>query len=140
MARAADPARAIESIAALPTITEVLHRTARRILVLFEGYEIDIRVATADEYGSLLFTTTGPARHVVDILKRRGPRLERFRDRGLHERRPALPAGRKRATRPTRSTARVRRDVPAARDGAKTSAAIFTCTRPTATGGTRCGG
>jgi DNA polymerase (family 10) len=53
----------------------VLHRTLRRILVLFEGYEVDIRVSTADEYGSLLFTTTGPAPHVVDVLKRRGPRL-----------------------------------------------------------------
>jgi DNA polymerase (family X) len=75
VARAADPARAIESIAALPAITGVLHRTLRRILVLFEGYEVDIRVATADEYGSLLFTTTGPARHVADVLKRRGPGL-----------------------------------------------------------------
>lgn len=75
VARAADPARAIDSIAGLRTITDVLYRTLRRILVLFEGTEIDIRVTTPDEYGTLLFTTTGPPRHVVDVLKRRGPRL-----------------------------------------------------------------
>ena len=93
VARAADPARAIESIAALPTITDVLHRTHRRVLVLFEGHEVDIRVTTPDEYGSLLFTTTGPARHVVEVLKRRGPRLsatetEVYTNAGL----PYLPA------------------------------------------------
>jgi DNA polymerase (family 10) len=74
VARAADPARAIESIAALPAVT-VLHRTQRRALVWLEGSEIDVRVTTPDEYGSLLFTTTGPAAHVVEVLKRRGPRL-----------------------------------------------------------------
>lgn len=75
VARAADPARAIESIAGLPTATDVLHRTLRRVLLLFEGHEVDVRITTPDEYGSLLFTTTGPAAHVVAVLKRRSPRL-----------------------------------------------------------------
>jgi DNA polymerase (family 10) len=75
VASAADPARAVECITSLPSTTQLLHGTQRRILVQFEGYEIDVRVATPDEYGSLLFTTTGPAAHVVDVLKRRGPRL-----------------------------------------------------------------
>jgi DNA polymerase (family X) len=75
VARAADPARAIEEIASIPTATAVLHRTLRRLVMLAEGYEIDVRVATPDEYGSLLFTTTGPAAHVTEVLKRRGPRL-----------------------------------------------------------------
>jgi DNA polymerase (family 10) len=75
VARAADPALAIASIASLPTVSDVLHRTLRRVVVLFEGYEIDVRVTTPDEYGSLLFTTTGPPSHVVEVLKRRGPRL-----------------------------------------------------------------
>lgn len=93
VARAADPARAIEAIAGLRTITEVLYRTLRRILVLIEGHEIDIRVTTPDGYGSLLFATTGPPRHVVDVLKRRGPRLsasetEVYTNAGL----PYLPA------------------------------------------------
>jgi DNA polymerase (family X) len=86
--RAADPARAIECIAALPTATEILHRTGRRALILFEGHEVDVRVTTADEYGSLLFTTTGPPTHVVEVLKRRGPRrsaseTEVYRHAGL---------------------------------------------------------
>jgi DNA polymerase (family X) len=75
VARAADPARAVECITALPTATEVRQRTLRRALLLFQGYEIDVRVTTADEYGSLLFTTTGPPAHVVEVLERSGPRL-----------------------------------------------------------------
>ena len=75
VARAADPARAIECVTAFPLATDILHRTQRRTLLLFEGHEIDVRVATPDEYGSLLFTTTGPAAHVVEVLGRRGPRL-----------------------------------------------------------------
>jgi len=73
--RAADPARAIERLATVPGATRILHRSGRRALVLVEGHEIDLRVGTPDEYGSLLFTTTGPAAHVVEVLKRRGPRL-----------------------------------------------------------------
>jgi len=75
VARAADPARAVECLTALPTATEVRHRTLCRALLLFQGYEIDVRVTTADEYGSLLFATTGPPGHVVDVLSRGGPRL-----------------------------------------------------------------
>lgn len=73
--RALDPARAIQCIAALPTVSEVLYRTSRRAVLLIEGHELDVRVGTPDEYGSLLFTTTGPADHVVAVQKRRGPRL-----------------------------------------------------------------
>jgi DNA polymerase (family 10) len=73
--RAADPARALQCIATLPTVSEVLYRTGRRAVLLIEGHELDVRIGTADEYGSLLFTTTGPAAHVVAVQKRRGPRL-----------------------------------------------------------------
>jgi len=74
LGRAADPARAIHDIAALPFSSEFLYRAARRIVLLFEGHEIDIRICSPDEYGTLLFTTTGPAAHVVDVFKRRAPR------------------------------------------------------------------
>jgi DNA polymerase (family 10) len=73
--RAADPARAIQCIANLPTVTEVLYRAGRRAVLLIEGHELDLRLGTADDYGSLLFTTTGPAAHVLAVHKRRGPRL-----------------------------------------------------------------
>jgi DNA polymerase (family X) len=73
--RAADPSRVTERIGGLPDITEVLHRGGRRVIVLFEGHEVDIRIATADDYGSLLFTATGPAEHVAAVHNRRAPRL-----------------------------------------------------------------
>jgi len=75
VARAANPARAIDAVARMPAASGVLHRTGRRILIVIEGQEIDVRVTTPDEYGSVLFTTTGPTHHVADLLKRRAPRL-----------------------------------------------------------------
>jgi DNA polymerase (family X) len=75
VARAADPARVAERITALTTLTDVLYRGARRVIVLFEGHEVDIRIATADEFGSVLFAATGPAQHVAAVHKRRGTRL-----------------------------------------------------------------
>jgi hypothetical protein len=73
VARAADPARAIDAIARMPARSGAPpHRPAHPDRS-FEGQEIDVRVATPDEYGSVLFTTTGPPRHVADVLKRRGP-------------------------------------------------------------------
>ena len=111
VSRAADPARAIESISALPAATDVLHRTLRRVLVLFEGHEIDVRVTTPDEYGSLLFTTTGPSQHVVEVLERRGPRpsaseTEVYTNAGL----PYLPPETRDA--PDALDRALRRDVP----------------------------
>jgi DNA polymerase (family 10) len=73
--RAPVPARAVDTIAALPLFTDVVHRTTRRVVVLFQGHEVDLRFASPDEYGTALFTTTGPAAHVADVQKRRGVRL-----------------------------------------------------------------
>ncbi|HTM23840.1 MAG TPA: DNA polymerase/3'-5' exonuclease PolX [Vicinamibacterales bacterium] len=72
--RAANPARAIDSIVSLPPIAEVLHRTAARALVLSEGHEVDIRIAPAEEYGSLQFAATGPPAHVAAVRRTCGPR------------------------------------------------------------------
>lgn len=74
--RSADPPGALDAVGALSTVSEVLHRTARRLILTFQGQEIDVRVATRDEYGTVLFTTTGPAAHVVELQRRRGRRLE----------------------------------------------------------------
>jgi DNA polymerase (family X) len=73
--RSAHPPDAIASLASLPAVTDVLHRTGRRAIAMFQGHEIDVRVGTPDEYGTLLFTTTGPPAHVVEIQRRRGPRM-----------------------------------------------------------------
>jgi DNA polymerase (family X) len=73
--RAADPTRAIQAIAELPYAFEVVYRTTRRIVLHFEGHEVDLRVCPPDEYGTLLFVATGPAAHVAEIQKVRGRRL-----------------------------------------------------------------
>jgi DNA polymerase (family X) len=73
--RAADPMRAILDVCGLRQVTEVLHRSARRALLFFEGYEVDVRLCAQDDFGTVMFTTTGPASHVVDVLKRRARRL-----------------------------------------------------------------
>jgi DNA polymerase (family 10) len=75
VARADNPAHAAQCIGALLPTSEVLFRAARRLIVNYEGYEIDVRIAPPDEHGSLLFVTTGPAAHVADVLARRTPRL-----------------------------------------------------------------
>ena len=73
--RAPDPAIAAAAIARSPLFSDVLHRTERRLIVVYEGLEIDLRIASRDDFGMLLFTTTGPAQHVAFVHRRRGPRL-----------------------------------------------------------------
>lgn len=73
---AVQPPQAVDAIAALRVFTDVLYCTRRRLLALFDGHEIDIRIGTPDEYGTLLFTTTGPPAHVADVQRRRGVRLD----------------------------------------------------------------
>ncbi|HEX4566030.1 MAG TPA: PHP domain-containing protein [Vicinamibacterales bacterium] len=73
--RSNTPAQSLERVLALPMLADVLFRTAARALVLFDGYEIDIRLASPGEYGTVLFMATGPAGHVVDVQRRRGPKL-----------------------------------------------------------------
>ena len=75
VARAENPIHAAQCIAALLPAADILHRTARRIIIQYEGCEIDVRIAPPDEYGSLLLATTGPPAHVAELLKRRTPRL-----------------------------------------------------------------
>jgi DNA polymerase (family X) len=73
--RSLNPAQSLERITRLPLIAGVLYRTSARALVTVDGYEVDIRIASPAEYGTLLFAATGSAEHVVDVLQRRGPRL-----------------------------------------------------------------
>jgi DNA polymerase (family 10) len=73
--RSPNPARSLERITALPILSDVLHHTAGRALVLFDGHEVDIHLASPGEHGTVLFAATGTAEHVVNVLQRRGPRL-----------------------------------------------------------------
>ncbi|HET7695074.1 MAG TPA: PHP domain-containing protein [Vicinamibacterales bacterium] len=74
-ARTANPDHATECVAALLPASEILLRNARRLIVQYEGVEIDVRVAPPDEYGSVLLAATGPPAHVAALLRRRTPRL-----------------------------------------------------------------
>jgi DNA polymerase (family 10) len=73
--RAVHSERAIESLATLPPVSDVVHRGPRRTVLFVEGQEIDIRLAEADAYGTALFAATGPPQHVAAVQKRRTPRL-----------------------------------------------------------------
>jgi DNA polymerase (family 10) len=73
--RAGSPQRAIDAAASLPIVGHVVFQTSRRLVALVEGHEVDVRFATPDEHGTLLFTTTGPASHVAEVQQRRGVRL-----------------------------------------------------------------
>jgi DNA polymerase (family 10) len=84
-----DPSRVIAAAASLPAFSDIVHRSHRRLIAICQEHEIDLRVAPRDEYGSLLFMTTGPAAHVAAVLRRRGPRLcsteeEVYAHAGLH--------------------------------------------------------
>jgi DNA polymerase (family 10) len=73
--RAHDPSAAATDVAALPIFTDILYRSGRRLIVDYDGLEIDVRFASSDEVGTLLFTTTGPPAHVAHVHRRRGPRF-----------------------------------------------------------------
>ena len=73
--RAADPERVVVAIEQMPDVAGLSFHTARRALAVFQGHEIDVRIAPPDEFGTMLFTSTGPARHVAAVLARRAPRL-----------------------------------------------------------------
>jgi DNA polymerase (family X) len=71
---ASDPASAIDAICKAPSVEDVLSRTARRVLLLVQSHEVDVRITALEEYGTVLFSTTGSAFHVRAVGERRGRR------------------------------------------------------------------
>lgn len=69
--RAPDPPAALDAIASLPGLDDVVHRGPRRAILLVQQVEVDVRVAAADEYGTALFRATGSPAHVTAIERRR---------------------------------------------------------------------
>lgn len=67
---APEPAAALEAICALSTWQGVLHRSADRALLAYQGAEIDVRVGSLPEFGTLLVTTTGARPHVTALQAR----------------------------------------------------------------------
>ncbi len=72
VARSSDPHAALEEVSASREIDEVLHRGSGRMIVSAEKDEIDLRVATPGEYGTILFSTTGPRSHLHAVRSRAG--------------------------------------------------------------------
>jgi DNA polymerase (family 10) len=76
VARTPDPPLAIDALCTMPGADDVLHRSARRAILLMDGVEVDIRVAAPDEYGTVLFSATGSREHASAVQRRRpGTRL-----------------------------------------------------------------
>jgi DNA polymerase (family 10) len=67
---APDPPEALETIAGLPMIAAVLHRTSRRALLRYQQTELDVRIAAPDECGTALYTATGSADHLTAMRGR----------------------------------------------------------------------
>ena len=72
VARAVDPAAAIEQICKGRGSDEILHRGPRRVMLAVQRTEVDVRVAAPDEYGTVLFATTGARPHLHAIRTRAG--------------------------------------------------------------------
>jgi DNA polymerase (family 10) len=70
-ARAADPASALGALCSMTGIDDVVHRGARRAMIIFQQVEIDVRVSVPEEYGSTLFEATGSREHVAAVVRRR---------------------------------------------------------------------
>jgi DNA polymerase (family X) len=67
---APDPPATLARIRSIPMIQGAVHLTGRRVLVRYQHAEIDVRIVTADEYGSALHVATGSAAHVAAIRSR----------------------------------------------------------------------
>jgi DNA polymerase (family X) len=71
VASAAEPEDAIAAIARVRGIDDVLYRTGRRLIIVYSQIEIDVGVATARDFGSLLHTATGSAPHLAAMAVRK---------------------------------------------------------------------
>ena len=72
VARSVDPLTAIQQLCAARGIDAVLHRGPKRVVVTSQGCEVDIRVSAIDEFGTILFSTTGSRAHLQAMRSRAG--------------------------------------------------------------------
>jgi DNA polymerase (family 10) len=71
VARCDNPATTLGALASIRTLDHVVHRTTDRIIVSYRETEVEIRLATPDEYGSVLFEATGSHDHCRAVDARR---------------------------------------------------------------------
>ncbi len=72
VADAPEAADAIDAVCVSPAVSDVLHRGNRRAIVVYQHLEVDLRVAAADDYGTVLFNATGSRRHIAAVGALRG--------------------------------------------------------------------
>ena len=70
--RSIDPLTAIEQLCAALAVDEVLYRGSTRVVISSQGAEVDIHIAAPDEYGTVLFSTTGSRAHFQAMRDRAG--------------------------------------------------------------------
>jgi DNA polymerase (family 10) len=72
VASAADPPVAIDQLCQARGVEEILHVGQRRVILTVQRTEIDVRVAAPNEYGTVLFSTTGSRPHLHAMRARVG--------------------------------------------------------------------
>ena len=65
------PAAALDALATLPGVEQVLYRSGRRALLEVQRLEVDVRLAAGDDHGTILFNATGAPAHVKAVAARR---------------------------------------------------------------------
>jgi DNA polymerase (family X) len=71
VARTSSPSAAVDALARVPGIERVVHRSGRRVIFELQRLEVDVRLAEADDHGTVLFAATGSAAHVRSVTARR---------------------------------------------------------------------
>ena len=69
---AVDPPAAIDQLCQARGIEEILHLGPRRVILTVQRTEVDVRVAAPNEYGTVLFSTTGSRPHLHAMRARVG--------------------------------------------------------------------
>ena len=70
VARAVNPASAIDQLCAITGVTALRQRTTRGVVVTYRDLNVEVQVAHADDFGSMLFRATGSKEHVAAVLER----------------------------------------------------------------------
>ena len=66
-----DPLALLDALAQAPAVEAVLPLMSERALILVQHTEVDVRLAAANDFGSVLFASTGSSGHVRALSSRR---------------------------------------------------------------------
>ena len=70
VARCSTHEKALNALAGIQALDHVVQRTTDRIIVSYRQTEVEIRLAAADDYGTVLFDATGSPDHAGAVLAR----------------------------------------------------------------------